>query len=95
MEDRIKALVAKFNGAIKYTPMLKDYPDWSDDECVAFARKWHVKAIKGLRAAFERDRHRQGSGHWHNPPEGERSWNHGVPYCRNQPTTAMLDEAIK
>lgn len=37
-------LVPKFNGAIKYLPMLMDHPDWSDDECIAFARKWHAVA---------------------------------------------------
>lgn len=93
MTDRIATLVATFNGAIKYTPMLADHPDWSDEQCVAFAKEWHAKAIRGLRAAFERDRKRAGAGHWHNPPEGEQAWNEGIPYCRNAPTTAMIDEA--
>lgn len=49
MSDRIDGLVKKFNGAIKYAPMLKDHPDWSDAECIAFARKWHAVAIERLR----------------------------------------------
>lgn len=93
MSDRIAGLVAKFNGAIKYTPMLQDHPDWTDEECLAFAKLWHPKAIAGLRDALARDRKRSGPGHWHNPPEGEKAWNEGVPYCRNLPTTTMIDEA--
>jgi len=92
-EDRIAGLVAKFNGAIKYAPMLTDHPDWSDDECLAFARKWHPVAIAQLKAAMDRDA--AGNGHWHNPPKGERAWNDRIPYCRNQPTGPMLREAMK
>jgi hypothetical protein len=47
--DRIERLVAVFNGLIKYTPMVKDHPDWSDDECLAFARKWHAVAKERLK----------------------------------------------
>lgn len=47
---RVPALVKAFDGAIKYAPMLKDHPDWSDKDCVAFARKWHAVAIERLRA---------------------------------------------
>lgn len=36
--------MARFDGVIKYTPMLQSNPDWTDDECVAFARKWHKVA---------------------------------------------------
>lgn len=92
---RVDVLVKQFNGAIKYAPMLQDHPDWSDEKCLAFAREWHAKAIAGLRAAFKRDRQRSGAGHWHNPPEGEPAWNDGIPYCRNLPTSTMLDEAMK
>lgn len=42
-------LIAEFNGAIKYAPMLKDHPDWSKEQCLAFARKWHAVAIERLR----------------------------------------------
>lgn len=41
---RIERLVAQFNGAIKYAPMLADHPDWTDEECLAFARKWDAVA---------------------------------------------------
>ena len=47
--DRVQGLVAVFNGAIKYVPMLADHPEWSDAECLAFARKWHVVAIANLK----------------------------------------------
>jgi hypothetical protein len=45
----IDELVKEFNGAIKYTPMLKDHPGWTKAECLAFARKWHAVAIDRLR----------------------------------------------
>jgi len=48
MQDRINALIARFDGAIKYTPMLTDHPDWTDDQCEAFAREHHASAILGL-----------------------------------------------
>lgn len=90
MEDRIKALVAKFNGAIKYGQLLKDHADWSDDECIAFAQLWHERAIAQLKNAMARDR--AGEGHWHNQAP---MWNDRIPYCRNQPTLAMIEEAMK
>lgn len=48
---RIPALVARFNGQIKYLPMVLDHPEWSDDECVAFAQKWDAEAIKRYKAS--------------------------------------------
>lgn len=39
MSERIDRLVAAFNGAIKYTPMLADHPEWTDEQCIAFARE--------------------------------------------------------
>lgn len=80
-EARTERLMARFNGAIKYMPMLRDHGEhvvdksqrWSDDECIAFAQKWHAVAIEQLR---------NGGG-----------WNNGIPYCRNIPTPAMLKEA--
>lgn len=90
MTDRINALVSRFNGAIKYTPMVKDHPDWTDDECVSFAEKWHKVAISQLKDALRRDR--AGEGHWHNQTP---CWNNRIPYCRNLPTTAMFEEAAK
>lgn len=89
MMDRIKALVAKFNGAIKYEPILKDHPEWSDDECLAFAREGHAKAVAQLREAMRRDK--VGEGHWHNQVP---VWNDRIPYCRNLPTLAMIEEAL-
>jgi len=44
MTDRIEKLVAQFSGAIKYTPMLADHPEWTDEQCIAFARKWDALA---------------------------------------------------
>lgn len=41
---RVERLIARFDGLIKYTSMLMDHPDWSDDECVEFAKKWHAVA---------------------------------------------------
>ena len=78
---RIAKLMAEFNGAIKYAPMLKDHPGWTDEECLAFAREHHATAIEQLRergADMERD--------------GPK-WNGRIPYCRNIPTAAMLKEA--
>lgn len=43
---RVARLVAAFNGQIKYTPMLMDHPDWSDEECLVFAREWHAVAVE-------------------------------------------------
>jgi len=80
-EARIERLIARFNGAIKYTPMLQDHgegsPDpWDDDRCVAYAREHHARAIEGLRQ------------HGRDGP-----WNNAIPYCRNMPTDVMLSEA--
>lgn len=81
-QERIDRLVAQFNGAIKYTPMLQDHPDWTDEQCLAFARKWHAVVIDRLRP---RGALRQ----------SDPLWNNGIPYCRNIPTQAMLDEAAQ
>lgn len=54
---RIERLVAQFNGAIKYTPMIKDHPDWTDEECIAFARKHD---------ALARARYLAGDTKWNN-----------------------------
>lgn len=43
--DRIALLVAQFDGLIKYAPMLQDHPDWSDEQCIAFAREQHARAL--------------------------------------------------
>lgn len=75
-EPRKVAMLAEFDGAIKYGPMLNDHPDWTNEQCIAFARKWHAIAIERLR-------------------DGEAQWNEGIPYCRNEPTDAMLREASK
>lgn len=50
----IDELIAEFNGAIKYAPMLQDHPAWSKDECLAFARKWHAIAEARYRAGDDR-----------------------------------------
>lgn len=47
---RVPALVAAFNGQIKYLPMLLDHPEWTDEECIAFARKWDAEAVKRYKA---------------------------------------------
>lgn len=46
---RVEGLVARFNGAIKYLPLVTDHPELSDEDLVAFARRWHAVAIEGLR----------------------------------------------
>lgn len=46
LEVRIARLVARFNGLIKYRPMLQDHPDWTDDQCVAFAAEQHIRAVQ-------------------------------------------------
>jgi hypothetical protein len=89
----LSELIAEFNGAIKYAPMIIDHPDWTKDDCLKFARENHAKAIAQLREAFARDR--AGNGNWHNPPVGARSWHDRIPYCRNLPTLAMIEEALK
>lgn len=47
---RVDALVKRFDGQIKYLPMLLDHPEWSDDECVAFAQKWDAVAKEQRKA---------------------------------------------
>jgi hypothetical protein len=44
--ERIARLVAQFDGLIKYAPMLRDHPDWTDEQCVAFAREQHARAVR-------------------------------------------------
>lgn len=95
IEPRVRKLMAAFDGAIKYTPMLHDHGEgtsdaWTDKQCVAFAKKWHAEAIIGLRTALVAER--MGLGPW---AEQSPRWNNGVPYCRNQPTAEMLKEARK
>lgn len=64
-QERIAKLVAEFDGAIKYAPMLADHPEFTDDCAIAFARKWDdVARQRGI---------------------GAPGWNHGIPYCRNDP----------
>lgn len=46
LAQRVPGLVAAFDGAIKYTPMIADHPEWTDDQCLAFARKWHAVAAE-------------------------------------------------
>lgn len=46
IEARIPVLVARFDGLIKYRPMLQDHPDWTDDECVEFAVTHHERAVE-------------------------------------------------
>lgn len=70
---RVPLLVEQFDGAIKYEPMLTDHPKWTDDECLAFALKWHAVAVERLA---------HGEKGW-NPDAPELRWNHGIPYCRN------------
>ena len=55
--QRVARLVATFNGAIKYLPMLTDHPEMSDEEALAFARHWH---------AIAKERYRSGDEKWNN-----------------------------
>lgn len=85
---RIDRLVAQFNGAIKYAPMLQDHPEWTDEQCLAFAREGHAKAIAGLKRAIQIERN------GFEPVERQvPRWNNKIPYCRNLPTLEMLKEA--
>jgi hypothetical protein len=52
-ERRIPLLRAKFDGAIRYDPMLTDHPEWTDEECLEFARKWHAVAQKQFKERGE------------------------------------------
>lgn len=46
---RVPALRAIFDGAIRYNEMLIDNPDWTDEQCLDFAREWHAKALEQWR----------------------------------------------
>lgn len=48
--ERVEYLVSQFNGLIKYYPMLQDHPDWTNEQCLAFARKHHALAKARLDA---------------------------------------------
>jgi hypothetical protein len=64
--ERIERLVAQFNGAIKYAPMLADHPDWTDEQCLAFAREWDAVA---------RAKYLAGDPKWNNGiPYGRNVW---------------------
>lgn len=89
-EQKLDALIAEFNGAIKYLPMLADHPEWTHDECITFARKWHAVAITNLRAALAEEIKTGVS--WGSQP---KRWNDRIPYCRNQPTLRMMAEAVR
>jgi hypothetical protein len=82
-EERVKRLRAVFDGAIRYFPMLEQHHEWSDDECIAFARRWHAVAVKQHAALVNLPK----------PEDGDdplNAWNHGIPYCRNDATKANL-----
>lgn len=86
----LDALIAEFNGAIKYKPMLADHPHWTHDQCIAEAHRFHALAILGLRRAWVIEKETRVSWMSQSP-----IWNDGIPYCRNQPTLRMMEEAIK
>lgn len=44
IDDRVARLMKQFNGNVKYKPMLQDHPKWTDEECVAFAKRWDAIA---------------------------------------------------
>lgn len=46
MQTFIGELIKEFDGNVKYTPMLQDHPDWTKEQCLAFARKWDAVARK-------------------------------------------------
>lgn len=71
--ERVDRLVAQFDGAIKYLPLLTDHPELIDEDCLAFARKWHAVAVERLKVGIRG---------W-DAAHPERLWNHGIPYCRN------------
>lgn len=76
--ERVAALRAQFEGAIRYNEMLIDHPDWTDEQCLDFARKWHAVAVTQF---AERGPDKEGA------PSG---WNNRIPYCRNDHTKANL-----
>ena len=92
-EERIQRLVAQFDGAIKYAPMLQDHgvgtkAPWSDEQCLAFAREWHARAIAGLKRALQIE------ANGFDPVMRQvPRWNNKIPYARNLPTEAMWTEA--
>lgn len=86
----LEDLIKDFNGAIKYTPMLQDHPDWTKEECLAFARKWHDVAIERLKEALKEEKETGISWGSH-----KKRWNDKIPYCRNQPTLRMMEEAVQ
>lgn len=49
-EERIAKLVAQFDGLIKYSPMLQDHPEWTDEQCIAFAKAQHAVAVTQRKA---------------------------------------------
>lgn len=77
-EARVGHLRSIFEGAIRYNEMLLDHPGWTDAQCVTFARRWHLVAVKQF---AERGPDKPGE------PSG---WNRGIPYCRNDHTKANL-----
>lgn len=82
---RVPALRAIFDGAIRYNEMLIDNPDWTDEQCLAFAREWH--AVVATRFKEHRASLNQYSVGLDGAPLG---WNEGIPYCRNDITKANL-----
>lgn len=44
-DERIAKLMAQFDGLIKYAPMLQDHPDWTDEQCIEFARAQHARSV--------------------------------------------------
>lgn len=100
---RVPSLVAKFDGAIKYLPMVLDHPEWTDEQCLAFAKKHHATAISQLREALKRYPSLWGAPvedvralnlKYARPTDGEPiAWNSHIPHCRHIPTAAMLKEA--
>lgn len=47
---RVPMLRAIFDGAIRYNEMLTDHPDWTDEQCLLFAREWHAKTVEQAKA---------------------------------------------
>lgn len=95
IEPRVRRLMAVFDGAIKYTPMLQDHGEgtrdpWTDAQCIAFARKWSDTAMRCLKVAVAMEKRGYGKIDKQHP-----RWNEGVPYCRNLPTADMLKDAGK
>jgi hypothetical protein len=95
----LQGLISEFDGAIKYNAMLADHgrdktykgeisaAAWTREQCVEFARAWHAVAIERLRAS-------ELVGNTYRTSDG-KPWNDLIPYCRNEPTAAMLAEAGK